>query len=137
MAARSIIINNQIAALESFRSELEDILVEWDVPAATCMKLNLVMEEILSNIIFYGYPDEGEHQIIIKLEKTGTDLRFEIEDDAIAFDPLQAEAPDLSLPAEAREVGGLGIYIIRKFMDEVVYERKNDRNILRLRKSFI
>lgn len=95
---------------------------------------HVAIDEVLSNIVKYGHPDDdGRVQIQLLLEAEA--LEMVIVDEAEAFNPLEAERPDTSLGAEDREVGGLGIEIVRRLMDTIEYERVGDRqNRLMLRR---
>jgi serine/threonine-protein kinase RsbW len=99
------------------------------------MSINLVLDEVLANIIGYGYDDDAEHEIHVTMSLEGDALTIEVDDDARAFDPLQAPPPDLTLPLEERPVGGLGVHIVRTVMDAVEYERRDGHNILTMRKT--
>ena len=100
-------------------------------------QIRLVLDELLTNIIAYGYPatEEGGHDITVDMQQEGTVLRFSIADDACPFDPLAAKAPDLDSAIEDRRVGGLGIHLVRTIMDRVAYERIGDGNHLILEKD--
>ncbi len=94
-------------------------------------KIQLACEEALVNVINYAYPDKnGELEITYTNKENG--LEIEIIDSGIAFDPLSLPEPDINAPIEKRGVGGLGVYLMRKIMDEVTYKRDGQRNILTL-----
>jgi anti-sigma regulatory factor (Ser/Thr protein kinase) len=99
------------------------------------MAINLVLDEVITNIIDYGYDDQAEHEIRVTMAVEGDRLTIEVEDDARPFDPLKAAPPDLDLPLEERPVGGLGIHIMRSLMDAVEHQRRNDRNVLTMQKT--
>ncbi len=100
-------------------------------------QLRLVSEEALINIIKYAY-DKGCGELKIDCETINNDTIFiEISDTGTAFDPLQKEDPDITLPVEERRVGGLGIFIIKNIMDTVDYKRKDGKNILTLTKKLL
>jgi anti-sigma regulatory factor (Ser/Thr protein kinase) len=99
------------------------------------MRVNLVFDEILSNIISYAYQDDAGHEIKIGIDLTAEKLLVSIEDDGIPFNPFAREEPDTSLPIEDREIGGLGIHLVKNVMDEVTYHRRQDANLLVLSKN--
>jgi anti-sigma regulatory factor (Ser/Thr protein kinase) len=99
--------------------------------------IHLALEEIFSNIVFYGFHDQDEHQIAISLSLRNNTLVLEIEDDGIPFNPLESKTPDLAIPIEERETGGMGIHIARGLVDEIEYIRKQDKNILVVKKNNI
>jgi serine/threonine-protein kinase RsbW len=95
-------------------------------------KIQVAAEEALVNVISYAYPDDGGDVEIRCNAKGAEGLVIEIIDWGIPFDPLSLPEPDTEAPPEEREVGGLGIHIMRNIMDEVGYKREGDRNILTL-----
>lgn len=99
------------------------------------MSINLVLDELVTNIMDYGYDDAGRHEIRVTMAMEHGTLTIEIEDDARAFDPLAAPPPDLDLPLEERPIGGLGIHIVRSVMNTVEYQRREGHNILTMRKT--
>jgi serine/threonine-protein kinase RsbW len=93
-------------------------------------QVQLAAEEVLVNIINYAYPDKnGEIEIILKPEEN-KGFVVEVIDSGIAYNPLLRPDPDVNLPMEKREIGGLGVYLLRKLMDKVSYKRENNSNIL-------
>jgi anti-sigma regulatory factor (Ser/Thr protein kinase) len=86
------------------------------------------------NLISYGYPDARPHRVSVQLTLEDGFLVVEIEDDGKPFNPLEAPEADTSLPLDQKPIGGLGIHLIRHFMDDLQYRRAADKNILRLRK---
>lgn len=115
--------------------ELEKLGEEWQLNMSVVTNLNLVLEEAISNIIFYAYDDNDEHEITIEAIKKDKLIALTITDDGIPFDPTKKEKPDVSLPADERQIGGLGIFLIQKIMDRVEYNRVNKKNILILSKT--
>jgi anti-sigma regulatory factor (Ser/Thr protein kinase) len=97
--------------------------------------LNLVLEEALTNTILYGYDDENRHEIEVIFSKDGDILSVTIADDGHEYDPTLKEDPDITLAAEDRPIGGLGIFLIKKIMDTVEYRRKENKNYLILTKN--
>jgi serine/threonine-protein kinase RsbW/sigma-B regulation protein RsbU (phosphoserine phosphatase) len=97
--------------------------------------LTLVMEEVFTNVVRHGYPEEGGHRIAVRLELAGGVVTLVVEDDAQSFDPVQAPLADLDAPLDERRVGGLGVHLIRTLVDDVAYRRDGGRNVLTLRKK--
>ena len=89
-----------------------------------------VFDELLTNIISYAYEDDREHNIGIKVELSADQLKVSMVDDGIPFNPLGVETPNTALPLEEREIGGLGIHLVRKMMDKVSYRRRIDKNVI-------
>jgi len=135
MLQHKIIIQNQLSELETIATTLETVGENWDLPMSITLNLNLVLEELITNIIFYGYTDKNEHFIEINIDFDESRIFLKVEDDGIAFNPLLKEEADISLPVEERAIGGLGIHFVRKIMDTISYERKNEKNILTMIKT--
>ena len=89
---------------------------------------NLVIEELATNILKYGYDDTAIHEIVLKVEVEPGALRLVLEDDGHPFNPLESPEPEVHLPPEERLPGGLGIHLVRKLADRVEYERAEGRN---------
>jgi anti-sigma regulatory factor (Ser/Thr protein kinase) len=94
--------------------------------------LELAVEEVFANICCYAYADGGAGQISISLNRDGQRLQMVIEDEGREFDPLQVPAPDLTVGLQQRKIGGLGIFLLRRMVDKIDYERKANSNQLRL-----
>lgn len=95
------------------------------------MHLELATEEAVTNICSYAY-EIPPGQVSIRVSRTDDAVRVEFIDNGVPFDPLDADAPDLQADLENREVGGLGIFLIRRLLDEVHYHRRDNQNILSL-----
>lgn len=117
------------AALEAFARE-----EGW--PSRLEFQIKLVIEEVVMNILSYGYEDGGEHDILIELASDAEKIGIEIVDDGRPYDPLtEAPAPDTEAPLADRPVGGLGVYLVCALMDEASYRREDNRNRLALTKQ--
>lgn len=132
---KSLRLQNKLEELEKISLFLEQMGDELEIPLAVTMTLNLVIEEAFTNVVKYAYDDSLAHQIEITLEKTGGHLIIKIIDDGKEFDPTLQDDPDVTLTAEDRSIGGLGIFFMRKMMDGVNYQRINNLNVLELTKS--
>ncbi len=127
-------LRNDMQELDTLSSFLEKLADSWSLSIALIMSVNLVLEEAFSNIVNYAFDDGGVHLIKIVFSLHDNMLDMRIEDDGKPWDPTTAEDPDINLPLEERAVGGLGIFLIRKTMNEVAYERIAGKNILRMTK---
>lgn len=130
-----IIITNHVDELPVLAEKIEALAESWELSMPLTMNINLALEEAISNVIFYAFDDEKEHDIKIVLSLENKTLTIEIIDDGKPFDPTARKQPDVSLPAEDRPIGGLGIFLIRKMMDSVTYTRHNNLNTLTLLKN--
>ena len=88
----------------------------------------MVLDEALNNIITYAFDKAEKHLISVLITYNAPEVMIELVDDGIPFNLLEAKEPDVRASVEEREIGGLGILLIRKTMDSVRYERKNNRN---------
>lgn len=132
---RTLSLDNKISELEKLTEFIDSICADAGIDSATAMSINLAMEEAVSNVIFYAFPNgETGHNITIKYMREGKELHFDIFDRGIPFDPTAKADTDITLSAEDRKIGGLGIYLVKQIMDKVEYERKGDCNILKLTK---
>lgn len=130
-------LKNDISELSKLAAFVEEIGEELGFSPALVMNLNLVMEEAVSNIILYAYPQGTEKDDAVRLTLTYKDdlLTICLQDQGIAFDPTQKVDPDLTLSAEERPIGGLGIFLIRQLMDEVFYRREEETNLFIMKKT--
>lgn len=117
---------------------IEEQLEMADCPMKAMMQIDTAADEIYSNISYYAYPKDapGEAVISVDVDLAVPEAVITFEDTGVAFDPLSAGQPDTSLPAEDRVAGGLGIFLVRKLMDDVTYKREDQKNILQLRKKW-
>ena len=94
------------------------------------MKVNLIVDELISNIVSYAYQDDGEHDIEIELGLADNRLSMVITDDGVPFDPSAKDLPDTAAPLEARPLGGLGIHLVKKIADDLSYQRRAGKNVV-------
>ena len=131
-------VRYQVPALV-MRNDIQQIptLAEWmeelGLPEELNMPLNLALEEAVSNVMLYAYPGQSG-QVLVEAMKSDK-IVFTISDSGIPFDPTQQKEADTTLSAEEREIGGLGIHLVRQIMDEVRYERYENKNVLTLIKK--
>ncbi|MCP4550846.1 MAG: ATP-binding protein [Bacteroidetes bacterium] len=138
MKEKLVRINNNLSELEKIVSRVESIAEEWNIPPKLVFHINLVIEELVTNTISYGYVDiaDGKHEIEIRFSLDNTSLTIILIDNAREFNPLQMSDPqDLDKPIKERERGGLGIFLVKKFVDDLEYKRENGRNIIILKKT--
>ena len=109
---------------------VENVLTDADVPLKIIMKMNIAVDEIFSNIKLYSGADEAE--IACCVHDGHVTLMF--TDNGKPYNPLEAKEPDTALSAEEREIGGLGIFMVKKSMDNVTYGYENAKNVLTLDK---
>ena len=106
---------------------------------ASCKKefgaLRLVCEELVVNVVDYAYPEETEGYLDIEIEREKDSIVIRFKDGGTPFNPLAREMPDITLPLEERRIGGLGIFLTVKKMDDVSYDYVNNENVLTIKKT--
>ncbi len=132
-----IVLTNQPGQRQTLLTALETFTREHHLAAPVRRAADLALEEHLTNILSYAFDDLRWHEIRVRFDLEQDYLAIEVEDDGKPFNPLTIAEVNTALPLEERPVGGLGIHLIRKFMDEVQYRREGDKNILRLRKRLV
>lgn len=124
------------AKLDEVMEFLEQNLEAVDCPPKTQMQICVSAEEIFVNIAHYAYGAEtGKATIRLELSGEPVTVTITFIDRGIPFDPLAKEDPDVTLAADERKIGGLGIYMTKKAMDDVTYEYKDGKNILQMKKT--
>ena len=125
-----------IANLEQALAFVDGTLEELDCPMKQQVQVDLAVEEAFVNVANYAYGDRtGPVTLTVCAEVETGAFTVTLADGGTPFDPLAREDPDLSLPAEEREIGGLGILMVKKNMDEVNYAYRDGQNILTMRKK--
>lgn len=125
----SLVMRNDIQQIPTLAEWVETI----ELPVELNMPINLALEEAVSNVMLYAYPGKSG-QVLVECDKSEK-LVFTITDSGVPFDPTQQEDPDVTQSAEDRPIGGLGIFLVRQIMDDIRYERKDNKNILTLTKK--
>ena len=131
----SLELRNSLSELDSLCQKLQQFAEGLCLSNKALFQICLAIEEIFSNIITYGYTDDAVHWIKIAISYEQGIFAIRLEDDGIPFNPLSAEEPDCECPVEERKVGNLGIHLCKKVMDEMLYERCGNKNVLTLRKG--
>jgi sigma-B regulation protein RsbU (phosphoserine phosphatase) len=132
---RHLTLPNDVNTIPQLNEFVDMVCEEAGMDMATTMSLNLALEEAVVNVMSYAYPEGTVGTVDIDAEANGQEIAFILSDSGSAFDPTQKEEVDTTLSAEERSIGGLGIHLIRQIMDDVKYERKDDKNILTLTKK--
>lgn len=115
-------VNEQLEALEC--------------PVKAMMQIDIAIDELFGNIAHYAYhPEIGSATVRVEVAEEPLAVVITFIDHGIPYDPLAAEDPDTTLSAEERGVGGLGVYMVKKSMDEITYEYKNGQNIVKIKKN--
>jgi anti-sigma regulatory factor (Ser/Thr protein kinase) len=128
-------LKNDLSELEILTRVITEYCESSGLSSQILFALNLSLEEVVANVISYGYEDEHEHLIVVRINRTESRLEIEVEDDGRAFNPLEQEPPDTAAPIEERPIGGLGIHLVRHYMDELEYKRQDGKNLLLMKKN--
>ena len=129
---QTIVLLNDLGKLSTVMDAIDDFCGRHQIDTAVNRRLKVVLDDLLANVIAYGFNDRQEHRIELTLELTDQDLKVQVSDDGVPFDLLAAERPDTTVALEERELGGLGIELIRSLSDELAYERLGNRNVVTL-----
>lgn len=132
---KKLVLKNEIAEINQLAIFVEELGEELNLAPDLVFNLNLVLEEAVSNIILYAYPKEEHQEIVLTANKSDKNLIFVLTDSGKEFDPTQAPDADVTLSAEDRQIGGLGIFLIRQIMNKVEYQRIEGKNVLTLGKQ--
>ena len=130
---RDITLGNDLSELSRLAEEVESFGEAAGLPPDGTFKLNLALDELATNVINHGGMDPGG-MIRVRLALEDEVLIVEFEDEGQPFNPLETAAPDTACDMQEREIGGLGIHLTKKCMDELHYERRGDVNHLRMRR---
>lgn len=130
-------VKNQLIEINRVNEEFNQFAQNCGLNVSIKRKVNLVFDEILNNIISYAFQDTGEHHIGIVVRYQPDQLVISISDDGIPFNLLQAEEPQTDLPLEERQIGGLGIHLVKNVMDDYEYKRDGNKNISTLYKNLV
>ena len=128
-------LKSSLSELDRLCQNLETFGKKFGLSKKLIFEINLALDELFTNIISYGFKDDKEHVIKVTLTPRNDELCLCIEDDGRPFNPTDFETPDVSCSVEECKIGGLGIHIMKKLMDEVCYERCGDKNVLNLKKK--
>jgi anti-sigma regulatory factor (Ser/Thr protein kinase) len=129
--ADEIVVEATIDNIEKVQDFVDARLVGY--PAKTLNQIRIVIDEICSNIVRHGYREHAGDMTV----RVGADdgIEIEFEDSGLDYDPLGKADPDVTLLAEDREIGGLGVYMVKQLMDSVEYRREDGKNILTVKKT--
>lgn len=116
-------------------SAVDRLAAEHHLAAEVVGDIQVALDEVLTNIVDYGYTDEAEHEIRVRLKVLDNMLEATVEDDGVPFNPLESAVPDTSSPLRERRIGGVGLHFVKNLMSEVSYDRVGGRNRLVLRKK--
>lgn len=133
---KEITVNASVENIASVTEFVDAQLEELNCTAKTQAQINIAIDELFGNIAHYAYhPKTGEVTVRVEVENDPLAVIITFMDGGVPFDPLQSADPDVTLAAEERQIGGLGIFLVKKNMDAISYEYKDGKNILSIRKN--
>jgi len=131
----SIKLKNRLNDLEKIKTAVSKMSTAVHCTRRKFQEIDLILEELFTNVVCHGFNDNKEHDIDISLSCDDTSLMIRMEDDGKPFDITSASKPDTRCAIEKRCVGGLGIHFVKHFIDECKYYRKKGKNIIVLKKK--
>lgn len=131
----TLYIKNELEQLTRLYEFLNQQATAYGWEEQLLMQIKLAVEEVVTNVILYAYPGKKDQDIRIDMSLENGLLTIVITDNGIAFNPLEREEPDISLPMEERPIGGLGIYLVKQLMTNVTYTRSSGKNTLTMTKK--
>ena len=127
-------LKSKLSELKTLCRHLEDCGNVMELPQQCLFQINLGLDELFTNIISYGFEDESEHPIKFSLVMDKETLTVQVEDDGVPFNPLDVTGPEVLQDLDSINIGGLGIHLVKKMMDDIDYKRVEGKNKLILKK---
>ena len=132
---KELIIAATVENIETVTDFVNEQLEELDCPMKAQMQIDIAIDELFGNIAHYAYnPDVGDATVRVEVTEEPLAVVITFIDKGVPYDPLAKADPNITLSAEEREIGGLGIFMVKKTMDDITYEYKNGQNILKIKK---
>lgn len=133
---KELIIDATIENMAAVTSFVDGELEQLGCPMKTQMQIDVAVDELFGNIAHYAYhPDIGPATVRVEVTENPSVVVITFIDNGVPYNPLAKEDPDITLSVEERQIGGLGIYMVKKTMDDIAYEYKEGQNILKIRKE--
>jgi len=134
---KEITIGNKPAELRRVAAFVDELGDEFALDGELLMNLNLVLEEMVSNIIKYAYPQPTADAIELRAESDGKEIVLTLADHGVAFDPTKRGDLNTDVNPAEREIGGMGIFIVKNIMNRVTYQRLDGKNLVTMVKKFL
>ena len=133
---KELILAATVENIEVVTDFVNEQLEELDCPMKVQMQIDIAIDELFGNIAHYAYnPEVGDATVRVEVTEDPLAVVITFIDSGVPYDPLAKEDPDTTLSAEDRQIGGLGIYMVKKSMDDITYEYKAGQNILTIKKN--
>ena len=134
---KELTIAATVENIETVTNFVNEQLDAFDCPMKAQMQIDIAIDELFGNIAHYAYnPDVGEATVRVEVTENPLAVVITFIDKGVPYDPLAKDDPNTTLSADEREIGGLGIYMVKKSMDDITYEYKDGQNILKIKKIF-
>ena len=130
----ALILKNDLSEIERLAKAVVEFGKENNLASHIIDDVRLILEEIVSNILTYGFDDESDHQVTVQIDLRGDVLVIEVKDDGNPFDPMDYCSTDVEKPFDEREIGGMGIHLVRNLVDELDYRQEQEMNTLVMKK---
>lgn len=130
----SLQLKNDLSELDTMRDPLDNFYASHNLPDNVRHAFDMALEEIFVNIVSYAFEDNKEHIIDLSLQVKGNEVVGDLKDDGEPYNPLLRPDPKIDLGIDERKIGGLGIYLTKRLMDEVEYKYENNINCLMFKK---
>lgn len=132
---KEISLINNISQVPMLTAWVDAVGEELSLPSTAMFQLNLALEEAVVNVMNYAYPGEEGRPVFLRAESSMAEdgqerVIFTLTDEGVPFDPTKEAKPDITLSAEERQIGGLGIFLVEQLMETVEYRRSEKRNVL-------
>ena len=132
---KELTVDAAIENIPSVTAFVDEQLEQYNCPVKAQMQIDIAIDELFSNIAYYAYtPKSGKATVRVEVTENPMAVVITFIDNGIPYDPLAKADPDITKSADEREIGGLGIFMVKTSMDEISYEYKNGQNILKIKK---
>ena len=133
---KELTVEAKTTNIEAVTDFVNEQLEALDCPMKAQMQIDIAIDELFGNIAHYAYnPEIGKATVRVEVTEDPLAVVITFIDNGVPYDPLAKADPDTTLSAEEREIGGLGIYMVKKSMDDITYEYKDGQNILAIKKN--
>ena len=130
----TLVLKNDLNEIDTVWNAVQDLVKDCDLDRRDLFQINMVLDELFTNIVSYAYQDKKEHEIEVNISIKKKYLVVEFVDDGIEFNPVEHKEPDICKSLQKRQEGGLGIHFCRKLMADFTYERLNGKNRVQFKK---
>ena len=135
MSTKNLTLPNDVQEVPQLAAFVDEVCEAAGMDMATTMQMNLAIEEAVVNVMNYAYPSDTKGEVRIEAKSNDSYVEFVISDDGTPFNPTEVKEADTTLSVEERSIGGLGILLVRHYMDKVKYKYVDGQNVLLLRKN--